>query len=703
MIALQSVAATLLLALAIPAAAAEATFTRRTPLTHYGANAAIELRGSPAAATVEFGSRADELVTRAVLHLRYAHSPALAPSVAHIRVSLNDEPIGVLPVTADGAAGRMQELDLAIDPRLVAGSNKLVLELVPARGASPEDASRPGLWADVSGASELELELRPIAVADELGTLPEPFFDKRDQRRLTLPFVFAEQPAAGTLRAAAVVASWFGRHAAWRGARFPASLGEAPPGHAVVVATNSERPAFLKGLAAVDGPQIRMSTNPADGRSKLLLVLGRDAADVKAAADALVLGGFAMSGAVAKVKPAAERAPRAAYDAPGVVKTDRAMKLGELIGWPQQLEASGTPPELPLIKVDLRAPPDLATARWPGVPLRLKLQYTPPACANEAQLAVSVNDELLQVVNLPLGAQAIADTKEVFIPSYRLRGRMRLQLGYRFGMQGEGPCRDARPAPVKARVSPESTIDFSGFPHFAQLPDMRFFATVGYPFTRYADLSQTVVVLPERPTPPDVESMLTLVGRMGEATGYPATHVRVMLGRDEAQLKDADVLLVGAAIVHPLLARWAEGLPTSITGQTRRVAPGAGVIVPVSFESDGPLAAMVGFESPVSKGRSVVAVTAIVPDQLRHVLDALEDSDHLKAMGGGAAFVFPNKVESLPPPRTYSLGFLPPWAGAGHWLSERPGLVASVGGFILLVIAYTAWAVRRSRARPATA
>src|SRR4029077_16873618 len=112
------------------------------------------------------------------------------------------------------------------------------------------------------------------------------------------------------------------------------------------------------------GPELRIITNPADGRSKLLLVLGRDGNDLKVAADALALGGAAMAGATMQVKQVDEKAPRAAYDAPGLVKLDRAMKLGELIDWPQQLQAAGRPPGLDPIHVDLRVPPDPAT--WRG-------------------------------------------------------------------------------------------------------------------------------------------------------------------------------------------------------------------------------------------------------------------------------------------------------------------------------------------------
>ena len=227
--AVQCVAASVLVVVALPGAAnAEAqpgTAMRRTPFTHFGAKAVLPLQGDGATATINFGSRADELVTRATFHFRYAWSPALAPALSQIRLSLNDDVIGVLPVTAEDA-GKTVARDIDVDPRLVVGSNKLVINLIAAPGGAPADPARPGLWAEVSGASEFEIGVQPLSVADDLAILPEPFFDRRDQRRVTIPFVFAAQPSLATLRAAGVVAAWFGQQARWRGARFPTHLDE---------------------------------------------------------------------------------------------------------------------------------------------------------------------------------------------------------------------------------------------------------------------------------------------------------------------------------------------------------------------------------------------------------------------------------------------------------------------------------------------
>ncbi|MGE0355655.1 MAG: cellulose biosynthesis cyclic di-GMP-binding regulatory protein BcsB [Burkholderiales bacterium] len=696
---------------------------RRTPFTHFGSPPVLALRGGGAAAKVEFGSRADELVVRASLRLRYAFSPGIDAARAHVRLVLNDVALGLLPLDAAKAGGSVEH-ELAIDPRLVAGFNRLAIELVAP--AAP-DAAQPAPWVDVSGASELVLATHALAVADDLARLPEPFFDRRDQRRLALPFVLAAKPSRETLRAAAIVASWFGQHAAWRGARFPVHLDGAAGGHAIAFATNAERPSFLAAVPPVAGPELRVATNPADGRSKLLLVLGRDGADLVAAAQALVLGGAAMSGPRAQVSQVRAGEPRKDYDAPAWVRPDRKMKFAELIGWPQQLEAAGRAPRLEPIRVELRMPTDLVTRRGPGVPMRLKFRYTPPACAGEAYLDVGINDELLKVVALRVAQregtaagkaplpEAMADATELFVPSYRLRGRNRLEFAFRFAPRAPGGCDATTAAGARAAVDPDSTIDFSGFPHYARRPELAHFVGVGLPFTKRADLSQAVLVLPEEPVAPEIEALLALAGRMGEATGHAATGLRLAGPADDAAFADADLLVIGAPPRQSLLDRWGERLPVALTGAVRRAGAPAGRApalpawlgfdeAPVatgqaSFVATGPIAALLEFESPVTPGRSVVALTAADPGQLRGVLDALDDPKLARAMRGAAVIVQAGKVESLLAGPAYETGYLPPWTGLGHWLLERSLVAALLAAFVLAALAFAAWRARRALAR----
>ena len=695
--------------------------TRRMTFSRLANQPALRLRTTEGRGALDFSTRADELVTKAVLKLRYAYSPALIPGQSHIRILLNGEIVSVIPLTRENA-GRTVVQDIELDPRFIIGFNKLALEFVGHYTSECEDALHTSLWADISGSSELQLTVRPMPLKSDLAMLPQPFFDRQDLNRVTLPFVFAARPSYSTLRAAGIAASWFGKLASWRGARFPSHLDTLPNGHAVVLATNSERPSFLAGAEPFSGPALSIVTNPADGFSKLLLVTGRDGEDLRAAVTALALGNAALSGTRMAIVKAREEAPRQAYDAPNWVRLDRPMKFGELVGSPQQLQVSGHVPDP--IRIDLRIPPDLFTWRSRGVPVDFKFRYTPPIRASESRLAMSVNDELVQAVNLRSSGQStdlarialplldgglVGERRSTVIPAYKLAARNQLQYAFSFTYHKEGSCRDTQVENVRAMIDPDSTIDFSGYPHYAELPHLGYFATAGFPFTRYADLQETTVVMPLVPTPQDIEVMLTLLGRMGESTGYPATRVAVGGPGDSALLKNRDLLLIGAAPNQGLLDKWGERLPAVISGPNRRISeparavnflydwfgfgtdPDPRVATQEMMRGDGPLAAILGFESPLTSARSVVAVTAVDDKGLMQVLDALENEGLVKAMYGSAAFIRGDKVESILAGSTYRIGALPFWLSLWYPLAERPLLLAVVSLIALLLLLYGLW------------
>jgi hypothetical protein len=302
--------------------------------------------------------------------------------------------------------------------------------------------------------------------------------------------------------------------------------------------------------------------------------MGRDAEDLGIAAEALA-SGLPLSGSAVQLKAVEDKGPLPAYEAPAWAPLDRAVKLGELIDWPQQLEATGRPPQLDTVRVDVRVPPDLATWRGPGVPLVLKLQYTPPACAVDAYVEVSINGQLIESQPLKLANQPIVETREAFIPYYRLRSRNELGFSFRFPVRDEPSCNDPRAPPIKAVVLPESTVDFSGFPHYVRMPNLAHFASIGFPFTRRADLSETVVVLPDEPVQGDLEVMLALMARMGESTGRAATRVRIARPKEAAAFENADLLVIGSTFQQPLISRWSERMPIAFNGMTRRVSRSA--------------------------------------------------------------------------------------------------------------------------------
>lgn len=726
-----------LLSAAVPYAAAQQTdapspaaenqaaplAVKRYTLKQISNREALNLRGIEGSDTITLGGQSDELVTRAVLHLRYTYSPALIPGESHLKILVNDEVVHVLPVTKENV-GRNMVQDIEIDPRLFTNLTRIKFQFIGHYTHDCEDPFHSSLWMEIGGSSQFELTVRPLTLKNDLALLPEPFFNARDfSSKLVLPFVFPSAPGKDTLNAAGIVSSWFGKLAAWRGARFPARLGELPEGHAIVFATNEDRPAFLSDHPQITGPALEMMTNPADKHSKLLLVLGRNGAEQRIAAQALVLGNAVLAGSHAAIRDVKQEPPRKPYDAPLWVRMDRPMKFGEMVASPQDLQAAGYAPQP--IRLPLRLPPDLFTWRSRGVPIDLRYRYTPPLRLSESRLRMSVNGELVKSftllpsgevekdrIRLPLiDDMVFGQSQELMLPPFKLGTRNELQFQFTTAAQKEGFCRDYINENVRDMIDADSKIDFSGFPHYAEMPNLNYFATAGFPFTKYADLSQTVVVLPERPTVHDIETLLTLMGRMGESTGYPATQFRIAHAGEGDRLKDADLLVIGASLKQGLLTQWADKLPVTLQDGTLRnsqpkrsvsflfdwlnfeTQPDPDVMAQQQLSQNGSLAAMLGFESPLSAKRSVVAVVSTQPEGLTQSLDALERSTG--DIHGSAVFIHPNKVEGFLVGQTYTIGELPFLLSIWYPFANHPVLLAIMAALAVLVFAFALWRTLR--------
>lgn len=684
----------------------------------------LPLRSTDGSASVYFGQRADELVNSAVLRLRYSYSPALLPNDSHITITLNDEVIGVAPIRKD-VEGKPLFAEFVIDPRFIADRNELRFRFIGHYAQTCEDPLRNSLWAEISGASEIVISYAPLMLQQDLSRLPEPFFDKRDLSGLTLPLVFAGSPGLPSLNAAGIVASWFGNLAGERGARFPVQADRPVPGHGIVIATNAERPAFLRGHPQVDAPTIEMITNPADGVSKLLLILGRDGIDVAEAARALALGHAAMSGQKITMRSRREIIPRQAYDAPNWARSDRPTRLGELIAYPQQLQAKGHNP--PPLKVDLRVAPDLFSVGQRDIPMTLRYRYSPPMRSGDNLLTLSLNDQLVSSWSLsPPAANSagalsrlgrknsalVADEQRLTLPLQRIRGHNRLSFDVAFARHQEGPCPDIPPDDSRqALVDPESTIDLSRYYHFARMPNLNHFATAGFPFTKYADLSQTVMVMPEKPTQHEIEAAMNLLGHFGRATGLPSSQVRIVGPGEEAPLGDADLLVIGSAMGQGALAKWPDYVPADISGNIRRISqpartmnflydwlgftadPDEAILSQDKFSADGPVALIVGFRSPLSTTRSVIAITASAPDQLWQATNAIADETLSRGIHGNVTFVRGNQVHSLRVGESYFVGELPWWVMIWFPLSAYPLLLAflTIASIVLITSAWLRW------------
>jgi len=710
------------LANATPSAMDEPPTSRRSLAFRALVDPPLELNGFIPSRQLEFSIRGDRLVTRAVLDLHYTPSPALLDGLSQLKVYLNEELIEVVGLTTREGQQRRR---IPFDARLLRDFNRLRIELVGHYTNVCENPVHSSIWVNLSEASTLELTEQALPLTNDLARLPQPFFEARAPTSLELPIVVPASPSLAVQRAGGIVASWFGSLADWRGQHFPAFTELPPQRHAVVLATNDARPAFLDDYPAVEGPTLEIISHPETPYAKLLLVLGRDAEELLVAARGLALGDVLLRGQSARVETVETVTPRQPYDAPRWVPTDRPVRLAELIEYPGQLQAEGY--DIKPLAVDVRMPPDLFVWQDALIDLDLDYRYTPPQSRQGSRLDIRVNDEFLRAfpleegendrlerLKLPVLNEWLGMQGSVAIPALRLGANNQLTFDFayvnRVGGGSPDDCTSFTRVPHRAAIDPSSTLDLSGFPHYLAMPALETFAEAGFPFSRMADLSQTLVVMPPAPTRHQLTALFDALGRIGAQTGYPGVAVRLTDDWSRAETLDADILAIGS-------------LPASLGGQASVMAlePSArarlslanrtakpqrlsATVLPadhrVTVRAHGPLAALVGLASPFFDQRSIVALlTAGDADQrlLNRTLNAAEARAQIH---GTVAVIRDGRVDSQTVGERYYVGRLPWTTWLWFHLSRYPGLIVALAGVAVGLAAWLLWlALRRISAR----
>jgi cellulose synthase (UDP-forming) len=713
---------------AIPDAAGEKTTraeSRTLTFQALGIQKPIRLRGVQGEIAIPVAVRDDEIVTRARLSLKFSHSPSLIFPHSHINVLVNNELAATIPLSAESAVG--SERMIEIDPKLFTEYNQIGLQMIAHYTLDCEDPVHTTLWSIISNKSSLELDTAPLAMKKELNMLPQPFFDPRDSRRLTLPFVFASKPSLEELRAAGVLASWFGSLASYRGARFPVFIDKVPSGHAVVFVNGNRTPNGLTVPGEGRAARVMIGENPRSPDSELLYIVGNNGEELFNAARMVALETKAFTGSEVKIASFTAPKPRKPYDAPRWISTDRPVKLGELTQ-AYELEASGLYPDL--IKVGFHAPPDLFTWHGKGMKLNIKYRYT-PTVGSKSTLNVNINNEFVQAIalsytneekaaekriNIPFttGYESINEAT-VYVPEYKFNSDNTLQFQYYFERQRGGACKDVVLDNLRGAIDQDSTIDLTSFPHYAYLPDLSLFSTGGFPFTRMADLSDTAVVLPNNISSEEIEAFLTLMGRIGNSTGYPATSYALVQSAQAKTIKDKDMLIIGSADDdQPLLQEWAETMPMTFeNGQAKLKVVGpferlrarwlgrdlggayehAGQVA-LQAQNNRSLGAIMSFRVPGSD-KTAVFVAALERRRLVDMANIFTEAGKGQFIRGDLVLFNGDQLNHYLLHEQYSVGKLPLIMGLRLWFSNQPTILIFLCLFVAFLVALVMYRLLR--------
>ncbi|MEI8669758.1 cellulose biosynthesis cyclic di-GMP-binding regulatory protein BcsB [Pseudoalteromonas sp. B131b] len=664
---------------------------------------------------VDFTNRIDKLSKDLMLNFSYTNSPSLIANVSHLKVYFNENLVTVLSINEpSNIIKNTAEHNIALNAKYIQDFNQIRFELVGYYSTSCQDYFSRAIWVEINKSSNITLDQTSLAIDSKIEYLPEPFFDSKDYSKLTLPFIFSGTPNEEAIEAAATLSSWFGAQADWRGANFPVVLNQSPNQHSVVFITNTSKPAFLADYPDVEKPTIEIISNPIHRYKKILLILGRDEKDLKTAVNGLVFGHKVMTGRSVSIEGMNKIPLRKAYDAPRWLRSDRPVHFDELIDYPTQLQTTGL--NSGPVKLNIRFAPDLFTWREKGIPITLQYRNTPEDDTLSSRLNMLINQEFISGFLLEKNDSTVSTTKTLLpliantdstqsTENFSLNGinlakRNELNFDFRFDVLKNATCTGAPLGGEYGVIDGHSHIDVSNFNHYIALPDLNVFANSGFPFTKYADLQQTLVILNENPTPKALSMLFNLTGHFGAITGYPGHRLTVKYLSDDINYNDKDILFITKPSTRS--DKLKEDEPKNILLNNNQRAIKLAIYngayddnkaekIQINVTSSGNMAVITGYQSPFSSQRSIVSLTATTNEAFGLLDNALMNSQSREQIKGSATIITTQGIETIKTDKQYFVGQIPVHTLIWFHLSDHPFILALLSILTLLLISFILW------------
>lgn len=406
--------------------------------------------------------------------------------------------------------------------------------------------------------------------------------------------------------------------------------------------------------------------------------------------------------------------------------------MSELIRKDQSLTTTGLWHD-PL-RVAFRAAPDLFL--WDGetIPLHIGYRFPTESWIDEDRswLSMTMNDTFLH--NLPVNKQGALETlwhklggdarQEKFdmpLEPYMIYGDNQLSLYFNIQPKASAPCSVLLNNNIKSRIEDDSWIDLSHTRHFALLPNLSYFVGASFPFTRLADYSETVLMLPEKPTETQIATLLDMAARSGNATGTALGRNRVLLGVPTGGagvelLNDRDVLAVTGLDQHDFNRAILNTSPFVMHDST------LGVREPTTWErikrwiagdwaSDGLEAdryfssneawrGFVSFRSPWNNDRLVVLAIGSNDEQLSRLHGDLASAKINAGIRGDAAVITnENGVRSFRVGEQFPSGEMPTQMRVIWYANQHSALLAILGLLFGCIVGSVLFVWLRNRAK----
>lgn len=469
------------------------------------------------------------------LRLRIARSAALIPDISSITVWVDGHPAGTLKL--DGDPGEVFEKVLSV-PLVAKGGYHHVSFVAYHRSRLPcEISDHPGLWSRILEDSVVRVNYRPIAPDLSLADWPYPFRDDRDPDAGRVVLAIPEEPTQEELKAAGYISSYLGHVAGWRPLDLYVHQGSplsAPPGHVIAISrldkASSVRDGVVQLMDAAEDAETRDFANtlraapagssgglalmgrPGDTRRAMLAIVGRDGAGVIELARLL-------SNAESAALPFG--------------KTEWINEVSATAQMPARRWEGTVPPETTFTLADLGFEDRMAVGYRAGVvtvPLHLIPDDHPVAGAARLDLSYSYSAQAapersrldVYLNGTAVGGVALKDTDGrnrvsllLELPTHEMGPESRLDVAFTlYPMEPPACIGSDRMNELWGTVHADSKIVLPR-DRWSRMPDLSLLRFGAYPFGIHPDLSETLFVIPTKPTRTELQLYTWLAAELG--------------------------------------------------------------------------------------------------------------------------------------------------------------------------------------------
>ncbi|HEY0306783.1 MAG TPA: UDP-forming cellulose synthase catalytic subunit [Acidobacteriaceae bacterium] len=670
-----------------------ATATDIITLKDMGAQRGLEMRGPHSYYSEGFVLPLSRVPHHAAIELSYHFNPLILAKTSLIRVFINGLAVGTITAPEHPQApSEFGFVSLPVPAEQLTRNNDLTFEITGNTAMQTDAATRAQVLATIGASSRILVAGDTVRLKTDLGLLPLPFFDPDLQTTITVPFVFLSAPTPETLRAAGIVASWFGIQASTRPVHFSVSIGQIPQGNVVIFTNQGTSQASTFGIPA-GGPSLSIQANPTDVQGNALILAGDDDAQLLLAARSLALMTISHAGPEAPPPSLGDSTrladfplpePRKPDDAPRWLTTEKLTSLWSYSS-EKAMQSNGSAP----IPVYFRVPPDLYYGETQNLNLRLTYRYNAAPLASGSALRAFVNGGLVNEAPLLPGKDFADRRRTVVLPVADLRpfGNT-LLFNFDFVPLQPGASTQDPAQKLQGAILENSSLDIRGLHHWARMPNLELFANAGFPFTRKADLADTTIVMPSQPTANEITLLLYMMSHCGMQTGYPALRVQVA-GPDVVMRSDQDYLILGGTADQPAFASLNPSLPVTLNADGVHVKEQTGYLATLlntwlkwtrhsnedsqpSNVNGAPDLMIEGIQSPYYAGRSIVLMELRNDDAIDKFADVFLERSQSSDISHSVSLLRNGRFTSYDmAPFMYHVGYISSYALMRLWLAEH--------------------------------